>query len=426
MVDVWLPYGETEVCLRVSARSLIETLTSREAEGVEDPRIEVEKALDEPIGTGKLKEIAKSRERAAIIIKNSTEVDAQLNRIALECILGELSEAGIRAQNIRVLVGYDPLTTSREAGIEALTRDGGLGGVEISIHDPSVDGDHVEAGRTRSGTRLRINRAYMEADLKISVGFVELHPYAGYGGGREAILPGISDLKAVRSNQALALNPRARMGLLDGNPVHEDMVEAAEPVGVDFALNMARNSLGRVVGASSGSLDESFMECVRLLDGMYRVEVERRADVVFWSPGGSPHDSNLYRASLGLSNALTLLKRDGILVLVAECLDGYGDEAFYKAMAEFRDSRRLERSLRRRFTAGGYVAYRLMKVMEMAEVLLVSALPDYYALDVFRLKTHRTVNEALRYALDRAGRNSKVTAVVSGNTVIPAPSRDES
>lgn len=424
MVDVWLPYGSTEVCLRVPTRNFIGTLGSEEARGVENPRAEIENAIKNPVGARRLSELARPDMRVTIVVKNSTETDAQLNRMILEAVRKELAEACVESGNIKVLVAYDPMAPIRNVSVGAMATGDLLKGVEVMLHNP--DGECcVEAGRTSSGRRLLLNRVFVEADLRVTVGFVELHPYAGYGGGREAILPGISDMGAIRSNLALAFNSKARMGVLDGNPVHEDMMEAARLVEIDFAVNVVRNSLGEVVGVFSGALDDSFRSGVKLLEDMYRVQVERKADIVFSSSGGNPHDRNLYRASIGVANTLDLLKRDGTLVLVAECLESYGDEAFYTAMRRFRRPESLEKDLKRNFTIGGYVAYRLMRAMKRVRMHLVSVLPDYYALEVFGFRTHRTVNEALRYALDEAGRNAKITAVTSGNTIVPLPSKEE-
>jgi len=423
LVDVWLPYGDTEVCLRVPTRNLIETLESKEARGVDDPRAEVEKAIENPVGAERLSELAKPDMKVAIVVKNSKEADAQINRTVLEALLKELREAGVEDRRVKVLVAYDPTSPDRSAGIEAITAGEILKGVDVKLHDPEGD-SCVEVGGTQSGN-IRLNRAFVEADLKVTVGFVELHPYAGYGGGREAILPGIADEKTVQSNLALALNPNARMGILDGNPVHEDMVEASRLVDVDFAVNVVRNSRGEVLAAFSGSLDESFMRGVKLLEDMYAVQVERRADVVFLSPGGAPHDRNLCTASLGVMNGLEFLKRGGTFVLVAECLEGCGEESFHAAVKRFKKAEALKRRLKRRFTFGGYVAYLLMRAMERSRIRLVSVLPDHYALEIFGSRVHRTVNEALRHVLGEVGRNAKITVIKSGNTVVPAPAKEE-
>ncbi|MEM2250157.1 MAG: nickel-dependent lactate racemase, partial [Candidatus Bathyarchaeia archaeon] len=269
------------------------------------------------------------------------------------------------------------------------------------------------------GTKVYLNRIFAEADLKILTGDVCFHYYAGYGGGRKSVLPGVAGEETIKANHAMLLHPNARAGVLDGNPVHEDMVEAARMAKVDFILNVVINSKGEVVRAFAGDLEQAFHEGVKLVDEMYRIPVDRRADIVVVSPGGHPFDVNLFQAYKGVDSALEVVKRGGVIILAAECLEGYGNQAFYDWMVKFKDIKAVEREIKRNFVVGGHKAYYLMKALQKAQIILVSAMPDYYATNIFRLKTARTVNEALNEAFKIVGENAKVWIMPYGNLTLP-------
>jgi nickel-dependent lactate racemase len=197
------------------------------------------------------------------------------------------------------------------------------------------------------------------------------------------------------------------------------MVEAAKMAKVDFILNVVINTKGEVVQAFAGDMEKAFHEGVKLVDEMYRVPVDRKAEIVVVSPGGHPADVNLYQAYKGVDSAQEVVKRGGVIVLAAECPEGYGNQAFYDWMAKYKDLKAVEREIKRNFVLGGHKAYYLMKTLQKAQIILVSILPEYYASNVFRLKTARTVNEALNQAFRIVGENAKVWVMPHGNYTLP-------
>jgi nickel-dependent lactate racemase len=264
-----------------------------------------------------------------------------------------------------------------------------------------------------------LNRIFAEADVRILTGDVCFHYFAGYGGGRKSVLPAVSGEETVKHNHAMLLDVNARTGVLDGNPVHEDMVEAAGLAKVDFILNVVTNGKGEVVKAFAGYLEQAFMEGVKAVDEMYRVTVDRRADIVVVSSGGEPADVNLFQAYKGVDNALDVVKRGGVIILVAECLEGHGNEVFYDWMVRFGELKSVEREIKRNFVLGGHKAYYLLKALQKAQIILVSSMPDYYASSVFKVKTARAVNDALNEAFNVVGKAGKVWSMPYGNFTLP-------
>ena len=417
MVDVWLPYGKTEVCARIPAKNFLGKIEPKEKPGVDDAIAEIKRALQEPIGTKRISEIAKPGDKVAIVVDDFTRPAP--SHLMVPPILEELNNAGIKNEDITIIFacGTHRPVTDEEA--RRLLGEEIAGKIKYVSHNCSAK-DHVYVGTTKThGTKVYLNRIFVEADVKILTGDVGLHYYAGYGGGRKSILPGISSCETIQHNHAMLLHKNAHTGILEGNPIHEDMMEAAELAKIDFILNVVLNSKGEIVRAFAGDWRKAFYEGVKLVDEMYKVPVERKADVVVVSCGGHPFDIDLYQAYKAVDGALEVVKRGGVIVWVAECSEGYGNQVFYEWMKKYGTLKEVERAIKRKFKLGGHKAYYLLKALEKAKIILVSVMPDYYAMDIFKLRTSRSVNEAIDEAFRIAGKNAKVWAIPYGNITQP-------
>jgi len=417
MVDVWLPYGKTEVCARIPTRNFLGSVEPREKPGVPDAKAEIERALKEPIGSKRLGEIVKSEHKVAIVVDDATRPAP--SHLMVPPLLNELNAASVEDENITVIFGCGThRAVTREEAVRLLG-EGILSRVSAISHDCKAE-DLVYVGTTQKhGTKIHLNRVFAEADVKILTGDVCFHYYAGYGGGRKSVLPAVSGEETIKRNHAMILHPDAKTGVLDGNPIHEDMAEAVRLVKVDFILNVVTNSKGEVVKAFAGDLEQAFYEGVKVVDEMYRVSVDRKADIVVVSPGGHPADVNLFQACKGVDSALEVVKRGGVIILVAECPEGHGNQVFYDWMVRFKDLNAIEREIKRNFVLGGHKAYYLLKALQNHQIILVSSMPDYYATNVFKLKTARAVNDALNEAFNISRENAKVLAMPYGNFTFP-------
>lgn len=413
MVDAWLPYGKSEVCVRIPTRNFLGSIEPREKPGVPDPPAEIQRALDNPIGSKKLSEIATPESRIAIVVDDSTRPAP--SDLMVPPILDELNAAGVKDENITIIFACGThRAVAREEAIKLLG-EGVVNRVKAVSHDCKAQ-DLIHVGSTRKyGTKVYLNRVFAEADVKILTGDVCFHYYAGYGGGRKSVLPGVAGEETIRHNHALLLDPNAKVGILNGNPVHEDIVEAVKMAKVDFVLNVVLNSKREIVKAFAGDLDQVFSEGVKVVDEMCRIQVDRRADIVVVSPGGDPADVNLFQAYKCVDNALEVVKRGGVIILVAELPEGHGNQDFYDWMVKFSDLKAVEREIKRNFVVGGSKAYYYLKALQKVQIILVSSMPDYYAANVFRLKTARAVNDALNEALNIVGKNGKIWTLPYGN-----------
>jgi nickel-dependent lactate racemase len=416
MVDAWIPYGKTEVCARIPTRNFLGYIEPKEKPGVADSKAEIERALSQPIGTQRLSEIAKAGAKVAIVVDDATR--ATPSHMMIPPLLDELNKAGVKDEDVTVIFGCGTHRPVTPAEMEKLVGKEALERVKAINHDYMAD-DQVFLGETSNGTKVNVNKTFAEADVKVLAGDINLHYYAGYGGGRKGVLPAVSSAETIQQNHALLVHPKATTGVLEGNPVHEDMMEAAKLAKVDFILNIVINSKKELVKAFAGDMEQAFVEGTKLVDEMYKVPIEQRANIVVVSAGGNPHDINLYQASKAIQNALEAVKRRGVIVLAAECPEGHGNEAFAEWMEKFTDLKRLEKEIKKRFVVGGHKAYYINKALQKTTIILLSVMPDCYAVNTFKMRTASAMNDALRDAFEVAGKNAKVYVMAYGSDTLP-------
>jgi len=415
MVDAWIPYGKTEVCARIPTRNFLGEIEPKQKKGVEDSRAEIKRALNEPIGTKKLREISKAGDKVTIVVNDATRPTP--SHLMIIPLLDELNKAGVNDSDVTIIFGcgiHRPVTPQEQEkliGKEALER------VKTISHDAKAE-DQVFVGETSHETKVNLNKVFAEADVKVLTGEINLHYYAGYGGGRKGVLPAVASVETIQKNHSLLVSAKATTGILEGNPVHEDMLEAARLAKVDFILNIVTNGKNELVQAFAGDVEQAFLEGTKLVDEMYKVPIDQRANIVVVSAGGYPHDINLYQASKALQNALDAVKRNGIIILVAECPEGHGNEAFAEWMEKYTDVRRLEREIKRNFVLGGHKAYFINKALQKVTIILVSVMPDTYAVNIFKMRTSSAMNDAMRDAFEIAGKNAKVYVMPHGKETV--------
>ncbi|MDR1992427.1 MAG: nickel-dependent lactate racemase [Nitrososphaerota archaeon] len=416
MVDVWLPYGKTDVCVRIPARNLLGTIEPKEHPSAVDQKAEIERALKEPIASKRLSEIAKPQSIVAIVVDDATR-NASSEQMLLPVLL-ELNTAGVKDENITVIFGCGTHRAVKPEEAKQLLGEA-INRIRVINHNASAP-DLVYIGTTKThGNKVHINRVFAEADVKVLLGDVQYHYYAGYGGGRKSVLPAIAGTETIRQNHALLINSNSTAGNLENNPVHIDMTEAARLAKVDFIVNIVENKKGEIIKAFAGDLEAAFLSAVKLVDEIYRVTVDRRSDIIVVSAGGHPWDLTLYQALKGMDASLDAVKRGGVIILVAECIEGYGNQVFYDWMTRLNEIKNVEREVKRNFAVGGQRAYYLLKTLLNHQIILVSVMPDFYATSIFKLKTARAINDALNEAFKITGSASRVWAMPQGNSTLP-------
>jgi nickel-dependent lactate racemase len=289
-------------------------------------------ALNRPVGSPALNKLASGKRRVLVITSDHTRPVP--SRITMPLLLSEVRE-GSPGAHIKILIatGFHRATTKKE-----LINKFGETIVEnedIVVHDAFDDTAMVAKGTLPSGGTLRINNLVDWADLIVAEGFIEPHFFAGFSGGRKSVLPGIcaKDTIMYNHNAQFIAHPKARTGVLGGNPLHIDMLYAAKTAGLAFILNVAIDADKKIIGAFAGDPEAAHAKgCAFVQDHASIPAV--RADLVVTSNGGYPLDQNIYQAVKGMTAAESCLNPGGVIIMVSSCADGHGGEGFYRWFAD--------------------------------------------------------------------------------------------
>jgi nickel-dependent lactate racemase len=241
-------------------------------------------------------------------------------------------------------------------------------------HDAFDDRNLVTLGTTSRGNEVAINRAVWESDRIILTGEIIYHMIAGFSGGRKSLLPGVAGARSTTFNHAMIFDPRCTIGVLEGNPAHEDMLEACRMVAPDFIVNVILAPSGALAHVAAGHYEQAHREGCRAAERLLATPVERPFDTVVASAGGHPLDTDLRQAHKGMENACRALAPGGTLVYYAECAHGIGIQPIVDFLVHYDTEEQMEQALRREFVVGGHKAYWLRRMGGKYRVRLVSDL----------------------------------------------------
>jgi nickel-dependent lactate racemase len=323
--EVKLLCGKGTMDLRLPGT--VRVLEMRPLEPVQDPFRVVHEALAQPIGTPPLSELARGKKNACVVISDITRPVP--NKIILPPLLEVLEESGIKKQNITILISTGMHRPNLGEELESMV------GRQIMDHYPIVNHYCRRSEEYRrideiDGTPIEINTHYLDADLKILTGLIEPHFYAGYSGGRKAILPGISSFETMKFMHSYKMidHPKVTNCVLEGNPFHEYGIRVTELAGADFILNVVINKERRVSGVYAGQYNHAHLAGCDLVYRHSAVPVDGLMDLIITSGGGFPLDATFYQISKALICAKNILKRGGTIVVACECREGLGSLEF--------------------------------------------------------------------------------------------------
>ena len=204
------------------------------------------------------------------------------------------------------------------------------------------------------------------------MGNVEFHYFAGFSGGAKAIMPGVASRRSVNANHSHMIKDAAIATVLEGNPVREDLEEAAEMIGANFILNVIVDEHQRVIHARSGDVYKAHRELCSLLDLEGLVPIPEQFDLAIVSAGGYPKDIDLYQAQKALDNCASAIKPGGVIILLAECSEGYGNSTFAEWMKSGITPEELLAEIKENFVLGGHKAAAIAKIATTTNIFLIT------------------------------------------------------
>ncbi len=319
-MNVQLAYGKTGLMIDVPPEA--EVLSARFAPGLPDERAALQQALAQPIGCAPLRQLVRPGQRVTIVHTDITR--ATPNQRILPVLLAELEAAGIARQDITLLNALGTHRRQSEAELRGMLGDFIVDHYRCTQHDAWDDAGLISFGETSFGHPVRINRSYVEADVRILTGYIEPHFFAGFSGGPKGVLPSIAGFESVLTNhnQAMLSHPKATWGVTEGNPVWEEMREMALRTQPTFLLNVAMNTQRQITGVFAGELLDAHAAGCAFVGRHALVKVRQPYDVVITTNSGYPLDQNLYQCVKGMSAAARVVRPGGAILACGECSDG--------------------------------------------------------------------------------------------------------
>jgi nickel-dependent lactate racemase len=363
------PYGHGSIEIGADA----DLIAHRGAPPIADETGAVFEALAHPIGTPPLAEIVKPGEQVAIVVNDITRLTR--TDLLLPPVIETLNRAGVPDGDIFVVFALGIHRPQTEAERRSIVGEEIFGRIRNFDHICTDDANLVTLGKTSFGNTVEINRQVMEADRIILTGEIMYHLIAGYSGGRKSLAPGVAGRRTTTFNHSMIFDPRCTSGLLDGNPSHEDFLEASRMADPDFLVNVVLTPDGKLARVVAGHYDKAHRAGCAVVDELLSATVDEPYEVLIASAGGYPLDIDLRQAHKGLENACRALKPGGSILFFAECPNGSGHPSFDDYVARFRDDFAMKAALEEHFEVGGHKAYWVARLGRLFDIQLVSALP---------------------------------------------------
>lgn len=323
-MKVELPYGTASLSVELPDHTRV--IIPEEVPGITDMRAEIRRAIDNPIGTAPLHQLARGKTDAVIIINDITRPAP--SGIMLEELLADLSKAEISQDRVTVVIATGNHRPNTSDEIQDMIGQDLASRLSVLNHDCDDPDNLTNLGSTDSGLPVWINTRVAKASFKIVTGLITPHHGAGYSGGRKSVMPGVAGLKTLNQHHSLPTRPyHPAYGWMKGNIFHEEAVKVARMVGVDFILNVVKNSCGQVVEAVAGELESAHEHGVSICEKSWQLNLPHKYDIVVVTPGGYPRDIDLHQSQKAMSAAEMVVAEEGAIVLFAECRDGIGKYA---------------------------------------------------------------------------------------------------
>ncbi len=417
--DFTFRYGSSSVTLAIEEDQIIDTLIGKNVEAIEDLKASLYESLDNPIDSEALRKVAKKGDSIAIVISDMTRFWMRQDRIVPLLVSYLVDDVGFSYDDIKIIVATGTHVGSSVEDLKTLVTEDVYDKVEVLNHDCRAD-DLVYLGTTSYGTVVKVNKVAADADLVICLGAATYHVMAGFGGGRKSILPGIASLETIKHNHAYSLerdefktNHKIGNGVLDGNPLNEDMLEAAAMMKNLFMISLVTDSDFNLTGIFSGHYHTSWLRACEEVRRIYDVPIKKKADVVITSCGGFPKDESLYQGTKAVDNAISALKDGGTLILLLEGRNGGGSPDYFDWIKPLVNGT-FEKELRENFTVGGYIFFLNCEQAAKYNIMMYTSI-DKDVVKPMGIKAYDDVEKLMKDA-DLDGKS--IYVIPNGSTVL--------
>jgi nickel-dependent lactate racemase len=335
MRSVQFAFGKSGISVPLPDGPRYEVIESRTASRIEERDAALDRALDHPIAGPSLRDLATGKKTAAISVCDITRPAP--NRITLPPLLRRLHEAGIPVEGVTILIatGLHRIATPDE--INTIVGSEIAAAYRIVNHNACDIEEHRSLGSTRRGTPVYVDKRFLDADLHITLGFIEQHLMLGFSGGRKLVAPGLAaqeTIKVIHSPRFMR-EPLATEGSIDDNPLHDELLEIARMARHDFILDVTLTQDREISGVFAGSPVAAHAAGVDFLRHTSLEKLSGLADVVITSAAGYPLDLTFYQTIKGITAAQHIVKPGGRILILGECPEGVGSPEFKRTLASF-------------------------------------------------------------------------------------------
>ena len=390
--NIELPYGKEKIVFNLPKGWAADLLRPHLAFPAIDPSQEIYQSLENPLGGQRLEDFRRAK---SVAIAVSDETRFIPYSLILSPLLERLERIGVARSAIQILIAsglHPPVPQSRFSNIlpmEILKR------YSVMAHD-ATQPDLKFLGNTSRGTPIFLNPHFEEAELRIIIGLIDPHQFVGYTGGVKGAAIGLAGSQTIEANHSMLFHPQAVIGEIQQNPVRQDIEEIGKLMGIHFVVNVVLNETNQIVKAFSGDPQEVERVGSEFCRTIYETKVSEEYDVAIVSPGGYPKDINVYQAQKALAHATPLVRQGGDIILLAECPDGHGDEAFYQMMRKYKNPDEVVEAFQKeRFKMGTHKAFLWCRSLTKAQVQMCSALGERLSCELMTFPA-KSVEEALQ------------------------------
>jgi len=408
-----LGFGKVGTSIDVPDTNIIDVLYPNDVKVSLTGADEVKRALENPIGCGRLSTIVKPGEKIAIVTSDITRPMPSYK--VMPALLEELFSAGVSKDDVTIVLALGSHRAHTEEEKRKIVGEEAYSTVRCVDSDPS---DCRHLGTTKAGTPVDVFSVVANADRRILLGNIEYHYFAGYSGGAKAIMPGVSTRAAIQQNHSQMVSDAAAAGRLSGNPVREDIDSIADFISIDFILNVVLDAHKEIICAVAGDYIKAHRAGCAFLDSLYLKKIPKKADIVIVSPGGFPKDINLYQAQKALDNAKHAMRDGGVIILIGSCAEGLGERTFEEWMTKSPSPDFMVERIARDFQLGGHKAAAIAMILQRGDVYLVSDLPDDFVRGIF-LTPFSSPDKALSAAFEKMGKDASVLVMPYGGSTLP-------
>jgi len=420
-----LDYGKEGIEIKLNPNWNITILKPLIQELIKNPIDKIKDSINNPIGSLSLKDIIKAKSNLkSVCVVTSDATRPVPSNIILEALIEELRAAGVRNNQITILIATGLHRVSRDDELERILGKKLKNKIKAVDHVAIDKNSLIFLGTTSDNVPIYINKLFYESDLKILIGYVEPHFFFGFAGGRKSLVPGIAGVETIQGNHSAKMiaSRHSRFGIYKENPMHRSAMEIVNLAGVDFIINVCINENHKIVKVAAGDVQKAHESLVKYQLNHAFKNITELYDIVICGNGGYPLDLNLYQAVKSMAIGEMAVKKGGTIIAVNECIEGIGigQDKFKELMFSGMAPQEIHKKILTKeiVVPDQWEIQILARILMKADVLVISELNENEIGNI-GLKYAETVEDAIMGCLKKYGSNASILVLPNGPQILP-------